>query len=71
MLALFAVTVFSLSCLIPLWFPHSNLQLLYSTHSGVVCPSKSGAVGNVLLLRTAQGPEDSPRTRYRPPSGGL
>jgi hypothetical protein len=24
--------------LIPLWFPHSNLKFLYSSHSGVTCP---------------------------------
>jgi hypothetical protein len=27
----------SLSCLIPLWFPHRNFRFLYSTHSGVTC----------------------------------
>jgi len=40
---------FSLSCLIPLWFPHSNLRLLYSSRSGVTCHPNPDAVGGALL----------------------
>jgi hypothetical protein len=43
-------TSFSLICLIPQWFPHSNLKFLYSTHSGVTCHPKPDAVGSASLL---------------------
>jgi len=49
----------------------SNFPLLYSSASGVTCPSKSGAEHRRLFSGRNRGPEDSPRTRYRPPSGGL
>ena len=47
---------FSLSCLILLWFPHSNLKLLYSIHSGVTCRHTPDA--KQRALQNAGGDED-------------
>ncbi len=40
----------SLNCLIPLWFPHSNPRLPYSTLSGVTCHPQPDAKQRGLLL---------------------
>jgi hypothetical protein len=59
-------TRFSLSCLIPLWFPHSNLKLLYSTRSGVTChlPSDAKQRG---FLRVSTAHMEAPDAARPPP----
>jgi len=64
-------TRFSLSCLIPQWFPQSNFWFLYSTRSGVVCHPKPMR-SSVLLLSVATAPDGRPQTQAsRPRRDGL
>lgn len=58
---------FSLSCLIPLWFPRSNFRLLHSSRSGVVCRPTPDAAGSASFGMLVLTRNHAPPQTARPP----